>query len=216
MPANPDVKKAWDESSAYRVLTKRKKKRCTDMPIFFFTGTLYFCVHLFLENMWGVRPCTCVSFLHLCVMVLFVHGAWRCWNDVTGASVVTSDDSGSSSQPPLCCEEQLSCTYETSNKRHISSCSLCFFSVPVKILLAGFFKSLFANVIFFPPIFRESWKFPHLYLCKHGNGWLIVYLNTWGERGLGKEKDLINESAGRPGPPRVAGKFWMEGSDTLE
>ena len=80
-------------------------------------------------------------------------GQWK----LTGASVVTSD--GSSSQPPLCCEEQLSCTYETSNKRHISSCSLCLSSIPVKTLLAGFFKSLLADVIFLPLIFRESWKF---------------------------------------------------------
>lgn len=183
---------------------------------FFLLAHCIFCVHLFLENMWGVLPHPRVSFASLCNgSVCSRSVAVLKWCDRCKRGDLWRQRLFLTASPVLW--GTAFCTYETSNKRHISSCSLCLSSIPVKTLLAGFFKSLLADVIFLPLIFRESWKFPRLYLCKHGNGWLIVYLNTWGERGPGREKDLINESTGRPGLPRVAGKFWMEGADdTLE
>lgn len=145
VPVNSDMEKAWDESSAYCVLTKKKerKKTCTDMPIFFFffffTGTLYFCVHLFLENMWGVHPHTCVSFAFLCngsvcsqsvVMFKWCGRCKRCdlgwqWLFLTASPVL----------------------WETAFPVHMRRlikgiflpvlCGVC--SIPVKTLLAGFF-----------------------------------------------------------------------------
>lgn len=154
---------------------------------FFYWHIVFFVSICFWKICEGSVPIL-ASLLHLCVIrVLFVHGAWRCWNDMTGASVVTSDDSSSSSQPPLCCEEQLSCTYETSNKRHISSCSLCLFSILVKTHLAGFFKSLLADVIFFP-LYLEKVENFLVSICANMemDDWLFIWTpeerEDWEER----------------------------------
>lgn len=73
VPVNSDVEKAGGESSVYHVFTlKTEKKTCMDMPIFFFIGTLYFCVDLFLEMMcphtYLCLFCTSVSWFCFLIM----------------------------------------------------------------------------------------------------------------------------------------------------
>ena len=72
---------------------------------------------------------------------------------------------------------------------------------------------------FFSPLYLEKVESFLVSICANMemDDWLFIWTPEEDLRGPGKEKDLINESTGRSGLPRVAGKFWMEGSDdTLE
>lgn len=108
VPANPYVKKSLRRKLSIPCIKKKekKKKRHILICLFFFTDTLYFCVHLFLE-ICEVSIHVPMSLLHFCVMVLFVYNVRRCFNGITNVSVVTLNDSGSFSQPSLSCEKQL-------------------------------------------------------------------------------------------------------------
>lgn len=106
VPANPDVKTLEMKAPHPCINKKGKKKRRTDMPIFFYWH-IVFCVYLFLENVWSVHTCTYVSFAFLC-NVLFVHNVqWR-FSVVTNVNAVTLNDRALSHSIPWAWERTFS------------------------------------------------------------------------------------------------------------